>query len=122
MGSLVVLLAALADEEIRAIYAYGGIVSYQSVLESPFVQLPHDCIVPGVFQTGDLPELVAALAPRPVKLEGLVDGVNRSVTEDKLKVTYARATERYDRENAADKLVIETERASPAQWLIEQLK
>jgi dienelactone hydrolase len=121
MGSLVVLLAALADEEIRAIYAYGGIVSYQSVLESPFVQLPHDCIVPGVFQTGDLPELVAALAPRPVKLEGLVDGVNRTVTEDRLKVTYARANDRYNVEDAAEKLAIHPDRTSPAEWLVEQL-
>lgn len=122
MGSLVVLLAALADEEIRTVYAHGGIVSYLSVLESPYVQLPHDCVVPGVFETGDLPELVATLAPRPVRLEGLVDGVNRIVTEDRLKVTYARATERYEDENAGGKLVIQPSRSSPAAWLIKQLK
>jgi hypothetical protein len=112
----------LADEEIRAVYAQGGLVSYLSVLESPFVQLPHDCVVPGVFETGDLPELVAALAPRPVKLEGLVDGVNRIVTEDRLKVTYARASERYEDENANHSLSIQQERSSPAAWLIEQLR
>ena len=122
MGSLVVLVSALADENLRAVYAHGGITTYQSVLESPFVQLPHDCVVPGVFQTGDLPELVAALAPRPVRLEGLVDGVNRIVTEDRLKVTYARAIERYDDENAGEKLTIRPQRTSPAEWLIEQLK
>ena len=122
MGSLVVLLAALADEEIKAVYAHGGIASYRSVLESPFVQLPHDCVVPGVFATGDLPELVAALAPRPLRLERLVDGVNRIVTEDKLKVTYERAIERYEVENADGKLAIQPSRTSPAEWLIEQLK
>ncbi|MEX2027760.1 MAG: hypothetical protein WEH44_10665, partial [Pirellulaceae bacterium] len=122
MGSLVVLLSALADNEVRAVYAHGGIVSYQSVLESPFVQLPHDCVVPGVFETGDLPELVAALAPRPIRLEGLVDGVNRIVTEDRLKVTYARAIERYDDENANANLSLQQQRTPPAEWLIEQLK
>ncbi|HUE73042.1 MAG TPA: hypothetical protein VMP01_19310, partial [Pirellulaceae bacterium] len=122
LGSLVVLLTALAEDDIRAVYAHGGIVSYQSVLESPFVQLPHDCVVPGVFETGDLPELVAALAPRPVRLEGLVDGVNRTVTEDRLKVTYARAVERYDDENAGASLSIQPQRSPPAEWLIEQLK
>jgi cephalosporin-C deacetylase-like acetyl esterase len=121
MGSLVVLLTALADEDIRAVYAHGGIVSYLSALESPFVQLPHDCVVPGVFDTGDLPELVSALAPRAVRLEGLVDGVNRTVTEDRLQVTYARAVERYDEENADGKLTIQPQRTSPAEWLIEQL-
>ncbi len=122
MGSLVVLLTALADEDIRAVYAHGGIVSFQSVLESPFVQLPHDCVVPGVFETGDLPELAAALAPRPVRLEGLVDGVNRIVTEAKLKATYARAIERYEMDNDGKKLSIQPQRTSPAEWLIEQLK
>lgn len=122
MGSLVVLLAALAEEDIRAVYAHGGIVSYLSVLESPFVQLPHDCVVPGVFETGDLPELVAALAPRPLRLEGLVDGVNRIVTADKLKATYARAIERYEADDAGKMLSIQPERSSPAEWLMEQLK
>jgi cephalosporin-C deacetylase-like acetyl esterase len=122
MGSLVVLLAALGDKEIRAVYAHGGIVSYVSVLESPFVQLPHDCVVPGVFETGDLPELVAALSPRPVNLEGLVDGVNRIVTEDKIKATYVRATQRYDDEDASEKLTLQRERSSPAKWMIKQLK
>ena len=121
LGSLAVLLTALADDEIRAIYAHGGIVSYLSALESPFVQLPHDCVVPGVFDTGDLPELVTALAPRPLRLEGLVDGVNRIVTEDRLKVTYAQAIERYEDENANHNLSIQQERSSPAAWLIEQL-
>jgi cephalosporin-C deacetylase-like acetyl esterase len=122
MGSLVVLLTALADEDIRAVYAHGGIVSYLSVLESPFVQLPHDCVVPGVYSTGDLPELVATMSPRPLRLEGLVDGVNRIVTEDKLKATYARAIERYETDDASKKLSIQPERSSPAEWLIEQLK
>jgi dienelactone hydrolase len=122
MGSLVVLLTALADEDIRAVYAHGGIASYLSVLESPFVQLPHDCVVPGVFETGDLPELVTTLAPRPLKLEGLVDGLNRIVTEDRLKVTYARAIERYERDEAGKQLSIQQQRSSPAEWLIEQLK
>ncbi|HZL86836.1 MAG TPA: hypothetical protein VFB96_00555, partial [Pirellulaceae bacterium] len=121
MGSLVVLLTALADEDIRAVYAKGSIVSYLSVLESPFVQLPHDCVVPGVYLTGDLPELVATLAPRPVRLEGLVDGVNRIVTEDRLKVTYARAIERYAADGDDKKLAIQQQRSSPAEWLIEQL-
>jgi hypothetical protein len=122
MGSLVVLLTALADEDIRAVYAHGGIVSYLSVLESPFVQLPHDCVVPGVFDTGDLPELVATMSPRPVRIEGLVDGVNRIVTEDKLKATYARAIERYEMDDAGKKLSIQPEPTSPAEWLIGQLR
>jgi dienelactone hydrolase len=121
MGSLVVLLAALEDEKVRAVYAHGGIVSYLSVLDSPFVQLPHDCVVPDVFHTGDLPELAASLAPRPVRLEGLVDGVHRIVTEDRLKATYARAMERYAQARADQALAVRQERSSPAAWFIEQL-
>jgi hypothetical protein len=47
--------------------------------------------------------------------------VNRIVTEDRLKVTYARATELYEAEDDGKKLSIQPQRTSPAEWLIEQL-
>jgi hypothetical protein len=54
-------------------------VSYRSILDSPFIAVPYDVILPGVLRGGDVPEAAAALAPRPLKLEDLVDGLNRSV-------------------------------------------
>jgi dienelactone hydrolase len=79
MGGLTALLGALFEEDVRAVYARGGLESYASALRSPFLHVPHDAMVPGALLAGDLPAVEAALAPRPVRLEGRIDGLNRAV-------------------------------------------
>ena len=37
--------------------------------------------VPGVLTAGDLPDIAAAIAPASVRVEGLVDGVNRRASQ-----------------------------------------
>jgi hypothetical protein len=49
----------------------------QSILDSQFVYVPHDFVVPGVLKLGDLTDIAASVAPRPARIEGLVDGANR---------------------------------------------
>ncbi|HEX7901769.1 MAG TPA: hypothetical protein VF950_28680, partial [Planctomycetota bacterium] len=78
MGGLTALLGALFEEEVRAVYARGGLESCASALRSPFLHVPHDALVPGALLAGDLPAVAAALAPRAVKLEGQIDGQNRA--------------------------------------------
>ncbi|MCU0880800.1 MAG: hypothetical protein MUF06_23775 [Pirellulaceae bacterium] len=58
-GALLALLLGLY-EDVGAINARLGLVSYRSVLDSPFVQIPHEAAIPGVFAGGDLAALVAA--------------------------------------------------------------
>ena len=79
LGDLLVLLAGLFEPDLKAIYGRGGLSRYQTVFQSPFVYLPHDAIIPGAMTAGDLDDIVAALAPRPVRLEGLVDAQNRPI-------------------------------------------
>src|SRR5436190_585930 len=67
------------EKNVRAVYARGSLVSYQSVLESPYVYAPHDVIVPRAIAAGDLPILAEALAPRKLRLVRQVDGQNRLV-------------------------------------------
>ena len=77
-------LFSLEWEGVKAVVARGGLVSYRSVLDSPFVHVPHDALPVNVFRAGDLPDVWAHLAPKPLRLEGLVDGTNRRVTGKKL--------------------------------------
>ncbi|MGB2819859.1 MAG: acetylxylan esterase, partial [Phycisphaerae bacterium] len=77
LGGLLALLGGLYEDGVAAVCVRGGLSDFQSVLESQFVYIPHDAVVPGVVTTGDLPHLAAALAPRPLRLEGLLDGLNR---------------------------------------------
>src|SRR5262249_45626208 len=76
LGGLLALFGALFEEEIAAVAARGTVAGYQSILDDTYCYVPHDAIVPGALTAGDLCDLAAALAPRPLRLEGLVDGRN----------------------------------------------
>jgi hypothetical protein len=109
------------DVKPKAIIARGGLVSYRSVLDSPFVHVPHDALPINVFRAGDLPDVWAALAPKPLRLEGLVDGTNRRVTGERLEKALKPVTEAYKKGT----LVVKEQYSSDeelAKWIIEQLK
>lgn len=80
LGGLLVLLTALYEQGARAVAVHRGLSSYLSVLQDRFCYVPLDVVVPAILEAGDIPDVVAALAPRAVLLEGLVDGRNRAVT------------------------------------------
>src|SRR5581483_10271211 len=72
-AGLLALLGALLEPQVKTVYVRGGLASYQTILESPFLYVPHDAILPGALTAGDMEDMVAALAPRAIKLESLVD-------------------------------------------------
>lgn len=82
LGGLLALLVALYEDDVVAVHARGGLVSYESLLASPFLYVPHDVLVPGVLAAGDVSDVTAALAPRPVRYVGAVDGLNRRTADD----------------------------------------
>jgi len=124
LGSLLALLLALYEEDVRAVYARGGLVGFQSVLSSPFLYLPHDVVIPGALTAGDLSALAAGLAPRPLALAGLVDGLNQAAEPQAVEAAYARTRERYKATNAHTQLVVTGAENAPAPgaWLLETLK
>jgi len=75
-AALVALLGGLF-EDVAAVHARGGLAAYRDLLRSPFVHVPHDGVVPGVIAAGDVPALLAAVAPTPVLSTGTVDAWNR---------------------------------------------
>lgn len=91
-AALAVLLLASQSYDGGAVYTRGGIVDYASLYETPFVQFPHDAVTPGGAWMGDLDLVVAALEPRPVRLEMLVDGCNRLASEKRIAEAYRLAT------------------------------
>ncbi len=123
LGSLLALFGALFEDEVKAIYVHGGLIGYHTLLESPFVYIPHDCIVPGALTAGDLGDVAAALAPRPLRLVGLVDSLNRTVTREILAKSLKPAQAAYESTKAANRLAFETTNAeSVADWLLGQLR
>ncbi len=121
LGGLLVLLAALYEDDVRAVYVCRGLASFESVLAKHLALIPHDVIVPGALTAGDLDGLVAGLAPRPVRLEGLVDGWNRAVSAADLADAYQSAASSYRATDAAAQFLLSAERTSAVPWLTNSM-
>jgi dienelactone hydrolase len=117
LGGLLALLSALDDEKIAAVYVNGGLDSFQSALEHPRVLLPHDVAVPGALTAGDVCDLAAALAPRPLRLDGTVDARNRTAAIERLRSLYEPALAGYRSEGASERLSFGDETTSASEWL-----
>jgi dienelactone hydrolase len=125
LGGLLALFVALYEPEVRAVSVQGGLSGFSSVLQSQFCYVPHDVIVPGALTLGDLQDVTATLAPRPVRLEALVDGVNRRLSTEELARAYAGAQTAYREAAAQARLVLEAGGQADtrrAEWLLAQLK
>ena len=121
LGPALALLAALFDDEIKAVSASGGLISIRSVLDSPFVYVPHDFVAPGSLTAGDLSDIVQAIADRSVRLDRLVDGTNRPATPDSIEREYARASQAYARANRDSSFSV-GDSGSVADWLLLQTR
>src|SRR5262249_11174973 len=125
LGGLLALFGALFEDNVKGVYARGGLAGYQSLLQSQFLYIPHDAVVPGALTAGDLGDVAAALAPRPLRLEGLVDGVNRRVRGDGLARAYEPARAAYRNAGADGRLTLNDEPgpdADVAGWLLAALR
>jgi hypothetical protein len=123
LGSLLALLLGLYEEDVRAVYAHGGLVGFQSVLSSRFLYLPHEVAIPGALMAGDLSALAAGLAPRPLALVGWVDGLNQAVEPNGVEAAYTHTRQAYEAARARNRLVVGGVEAVPAPgpWLLEAL-
>jgi dienelactone hydrolase len=124
LGGLLALFGALFEGDVRAVYARGGLSGYDALLHSPFCYVPHDAVVPGALTAGDLCDVAAALAPRPLRLAGLVDGQNRRVSTDRVAEIYSPAHAAYGSANVAARLALDADGndSQPvARWLLAQL-
>ncbi len=64
-------------------------------LESPFLYLPHDTVEPCFLAKMDLDDVARRLAPRPLKLDGLINGLNLTVDQTTLAASYRQTTAAY---------------------------
>jgi hypothetical protein len=103
-ASLLSLFFALFEDDVTSAQGMGGLATFRAVLDSPFVQVPHACIVPGMLREGDLSDLVAALVPREITLHGLVDGSGRTVSPSASRQAYTTAIRAYTTAKLGDKL------------------
>ncbi|MFW6108613.1 MAG: acetylxylan esterase, partial [bacterium] len=118
LGGLLALLGGLFEDDVAAVYVRGGLADVRSALDGPFVYLPPDAIVPGLLEAGDLPDLAAALAPHPLRLDAPVDALNRRVPAARLDALYGPARDAYRGAGAAGRLDLRAEPQATAPWLL----
>jgi hypothetical protein len=123
VGSHVAILAALFEPEIRAVAIRGGLVSYLSLLDDPFVYVPYDIGIPELLRVGDIPDICAFLAPMPLFAERFVGGRNFVIEPERLRRIMTIVRDSYQSDEASNRLVLRsgTEQPELTAWLIEQL-
>jgi dienelactone hydrolase len=121
LGGLLALFGALYEDGVVAVSINGGLTSYANLTHSQFCHVPHDVIVPGALTAGDLGDVTAALAPRPVRVENLVDGRNRRASQADVVKGLEPAYRVYLKEGLKDRLVVDG-KDSVAAWLVGVLK
>ncbi|MCZ2080297.1 MAG: acetylxylan esterase [Bryobacterales bacterium] len=112
LGALLALLAVLYEDGVKAAAARGGIASYLTMLGSAFTYTPMDAVLLGVLKVGDIADIVAAAAPKPVLFEAAVDGRNVIVDAGTMGRMFP----------AERSLTVRPERGDVAAWLIAQTK
>jgi hypothetical protein len=125
LGPMLALLGGLYEEDVAMVVAArGGLTGYRALLDSPFLFAPHDTVVPGALTTaGDWSDVAAALAPKPLSIAGLVDGVNRAATAEAAR-EYDAAAKAYSSRPVAGRFALkpaESHAMSAASWLLERL-
>lgn len=86
------LLAAALDPQIESLYLSGGLVSFQSVVESEQYNHPFANFVPDLLNHTDLPEVAATITPRHIILAGPVDGNGKAVAPEAARKIYTAAS------------------------------
>ena len=121
LGGLLAVLGALYEDRVRAVSMRGGLVDYASILDDSFSYVPGDVIVPGILEVGDLPDIMATIAPRPFLLQRPLDGKNRILSQDSLRSSMAPVIDAY--RASPDRLEVQPEVVSGhfSEWLPAQL-
>ncbi len=103
-GAIPLLHAAALDERIRKVAVEGMLASYQTVIQQRIHRQIFEQVIPGMLRSYDLPDVVAALAPRQVWIVNGVNALGQQMKLSELKKQYAAAaTLQVAERRAADK-------------------
>jgi dienelactone hydrolase len=96
------LFAFASAQDIGSLYLAGGLVSFQSVLDTEVYRHPLANFTWNLFRSTDLPVLATQSAPRPIHLAGAVDGAGNPMVLAELQRLYPSENVRFSPEPAWD--------------------
>ena len=89
VGAVALLHEAVLDSRLAGVELDRMLVSYHSVVTHRLHHDIYESVIPGVLKAYDLPDLVAAIAPRPVWLVDAVDPLGKAISVDETKKEYS---------------------------------
>ncbi len=102
-----VLHAAALEDMIVDVTLEGMVVSWASVARTPMSKGQLSNVVPGALKGYDLPDVAAAIAPRPLTIRNPVDAAGKPVSQAELEQIYAPARAAYKAAGAEKNLILE---------------
>jgi hypothetical protein len=106
-ATIPLLHRAVLDARIKKVVLEEGLASYESVEKYRIQRGIIENVIPGVLKAYDLPDLVAALAPRPTWIVDARDPLGYRVGVSMVRGQYASAAEAFKAEGAPDALHIQ---------------
>jgi cephalosporin-C deacetylase-like acetyl esterase len=103
-GAIAALMAAVLDDRFKSIALARGLGDFRSVVESEDYSISLAWFVFGILREFDLPDLVAALAPRPCLLLNASGPLAEPLPREIVEAKYRNALDMYSRANAGDRL------------------
>jgi cephalosporin-C deacetylase-like acetyl esterase len=121
-GAIASTLSAVLDDRVKSIVLSRGLTDFRSVVESEEYSVPLAWLVFGILREFDLPDLVAALAPRPCLLLNPTGPRGQSIPLLALEEKYVGARDLYTTAHAVDrfKLLVQPDgefRSTLLSWL-----
>ncbi len=89
-AGLAALMATVLDQRARSVLLTRTLVSYMSVVESKDYSLPLGWFVPGILRHFDIPDLAAAVYPRPIWILDSVDAAGTFLSDAETRSYYSR--------------------------------
>lgn len=88
-SGLTAMMAALLDDRVRSVLVDRTLASYASILESESYSLKLAWFVPGILRKFDLPQIAAALSPRPCWILNGVDANGQILSETSMRKQFS---------------------------------
>lgn len=110
VGGPIALHVAALDERVKEVEIEHSVVSWAAVARGTIARDQLSGVVPGVLESYDLPDLAAAIVPRPLTIRAALDPAGAPAPQEALEAEYAPATAAYRDRDATGRLVL---RAGP---------
>jgi hypothetical protein len=89
-AGLAAMMAAVLDQRVRSVFLSRSVATYSSVVNSEDYALTLDWFVPGILQHFDIPDIAAAIHPRPVWVIDALDAEGKVLPESSVRDSYAQ--------------------------------